>query len=766
MNYGKLRDFSAEGNRIKVVFENSIVYITAVTDDIFNIFHGFKTERNRSFAIEGDKQKKVNLIANMMGNHLAISTSKAVIYVYDEFKISVTRPDGTIICRDYGGERVAQGAAIISEEAAKQARMEGHVITDGITHHNIEVIKRMEGDEYFYGLGDKYSFLNKRGYEFEMWNSDIPDPHYESMKSLYKSIPFFIVHRAKVDYGIFFDNHHRTQFDFAKENSDYFYFSADDGNLDYYIICGDSIADVIGGYTYLTGTTPLPQIWALGYHQSRWSYENAEELVSVARNMRGNGIPCDVIHCDIDYMDGFKVFTWGEKQFPEHKEMLDELKKHGFKIVTIIDPGVKKEKGYPVYDEGMEKDYFIHNPDGSVYENAVWPGDSVFPDFGRMAVRNWWADNLKGMVDDGVAGIWNDMNEPASFKGEIAQDVVFYDEERETTHAEMHNVYGSLMSKATYEGIKRYSGKRPFVITRACYSGAQKYTTGWTGDNQSHWSHLRYSVAQLCSLGMSGMAFIGTDVGGFGADCTPELLCRWTQVGCFTPLFRNHSAKGTRHQEPWAFDERTMEICRKYIRLRYRLIPYIYDCFKVAETQGLPVMRPLVLNFEKDKNTLEINDQFMVGDWIMVAPILDQGRTSRDVYLPRGCDWYDFNTGERFSGGIRVLKEAPLDVCPIYIRSGAIIPMWPVMNYVGEKEVDCLEIMTCGSGGEYIHYQDNGEDYAYLNGEYNLYKFTKSGEHLTIDMVQSGYAKHYNYFKTGLNGKTVKVKFTGHKLSL
>ena len=487
--------------------------------------------------------------------------------------------------------------------------------------------------------------------------------------------------------------------------------------------------------------------------------------MSVAVSMRKNDIPCDVLYCDIDYMDNFKVFTWGEKQYPNHREMIDVLNKHGFKVVTIIDPGVKKEEGYSIYDEGVKNDFFVHDTQGRIYENVVWPGDAVFPDFGRRAVRNWWADNQRIMTDDGVAGIWNDMNEPASFRGEIPDDVVFCDEERRTTHAEMHNVYGSLMSKATYEGLKRQTGKRPFVITRACYSGAQKYTTAWTGDNQSHWSHLRYSIAQMCSLGLSGMAFIGSDVGGFGSDCTPELLCRWTQLGCFTPLFRNHAAKGTRHQEPWAFDKYTLDICRKYIRLRYKLLPYIYDCFHETENTGLPVFRPLVVEFQNDKNVYEINDQFMVGQWLMVAPIVDQGKVSRDVYLPKNCNWYDFHTGQRFPGGTRILREAPLDTCPIYVREGAVLPMWPVMNYVGEKKVDCLELMVYGGDGEYLHYQDNGTDYAYREGEYNVYRFVSKRGCLSVEQIKSGYDEKYERFKINLSGKMFNIKFTGRRIN-
>ena len=314
MNFGKIKSFNTEGSRVEIIFENAACYITAVTEDIINVFSPFKPECTHSFAIEGDKSKGVNVIATMVGSYIIISTSKLAIYVYDNFQTQIMTSDGTLICRDYKGVREAQGAAIISQEAIEQARMEGHAMSDGIARHRIEVLKCMEGDEYFYGLGDKYSFLNKKGYEFEMWNSDIPDPHYESMRSLYKSIPFMIVHRENVDYGIFFDNHHRTQFDLGKENTGYYSFSADDGDLNYYLISGDSIKSVVSGYTYLTGTTPLPQLWTLGYQQCRWSYETRDELMSVAVSMRKNDIPCDVLYCDIDYMDNFKVFTWGEKQ--------------------------------------------------------------------------------------------------------------------------------------------------------------------------------------------------------------------------------------------------------------------------------------------------------------------------------------------------------------------------------------------------------------------------------------------------------------------
>jgi alpha-glucosidase len=283
------------------------------------------------------------------------------------------------------------------------------------------------------------------------------------------------------------------------------------------------------------------------------------------------------------------------------------------------------------------------------------------------------------------------------------------------------------MAKANYEGIRKFDQRRPFIITRACYSGSQKYATAWTGDNHSIWAHLQMAVPQLCNLGLSGMAFVGTDVGGFGSDCTPELLCRWTQVGCFSPLFRNHSAKSTRRQEPWAFNEETLSIVRKYIKLRYRLLPYLYDLFRAGEETGLPVMRPLVMEYQQDEKVREINDQFLFGSNIMAAPVVNQGQKVRAVYLPQGS-WIDYWTKEVIQGGTYILKEAPLDTCPIYIKAGSILPNYPDISYVGEKDITELTLDVYPGAGEYRHFQDNGEDYDYRKGIYNEYCFSVNQE--------------------------------------
>jgi alpha-glucosidase len=457
-------------------------------------------------------------------------------------------------------------------------------------------------------------------------------------------------------------------------------------------------------------------------------------------------------------MDGYRVFTWDNKKFNDPKQTLTMLKDRGYKVVTIIDPGVKKDKGYKIYDEGIKNNYFATDKDGIPYVNKVWPGDSLYPNFANEKVRKWWGGNQEIIMRYGVAGIWNDMNEPASFNGPLPDDVFFDNDGVISDHKEIHNTYGHFMSKATYEGIRDYTKKRPFVITRACYAGTQKYSTVWTGDNQSSWEHLRMSLPMLMNLGLSGMIFCGADIGGFSFDCTGELLSRWVQVGAFTPLFRNHSRDYTRDQEPWAFDELTEEINRKYIKLRYRLIPYLYDLMWNAESTGLPVVRPLFLNYQQDENTYEINDEFLCGENILVAPMVEQGKIARVIYLPKGDCWIDYWTKETFEGGQYIIKKASLDVCPIYIKAGSIIPNYQAQNYIGEIEIKelVLDIYPSANNEEssYINYQDDGESFEYRKGAFNLYKFDLQCSDNSISLklnYKKGYERMYECFKVKIN---------------
>ena len=746
----KIQDNTAEliyenGSLFVTIFENNIVHVAQKPGiESVAIEEGFIPKAATPDVTCKDTSDAKGTAAEAGVSDAAvkavISARDITVNVKDNEKLDIYYK-GKLVLSDY--EKARKKSEKNPYEDLAIAELEGHTVgkdeekTDAVT-----IIKKLGKDDAIYGLGDKPGCLNKRGYSYVNWNTDDPAPHVDSFKSLYKSIPFFIVLGDEYCYGIFADNTYKTTFDFGYENTDYYFVEHEKGELDYYFMPGNDMAEVVGLYTSLTGTTPLYQRWIYGSHQSRWGYYTQDEVLDIADKFRELDIPCDVIHMDIDYMNGYRVFTFDDKKFPDVKGLSEKLADRGVKLISIIDPGVKKDEDYFMYKEGMEMDAFAHDTDGSVYENAVWPGTSVFPDFTKQSVRSWWGDKTKILLEHGISGIWNDMNEPASFNGPLPDDVVFTEEDEITNHKWMHNVYGHNMSKATYQGLRRLSDKRPFVITRACYSGTQKYATVWTGDNNSLWTHLRMAIPQLCNLGMSGYPFAGTDIGGFGSDTTGELLVRWYQVGCFSTLFRNHSAMGTRRQEPWLFGKEKLDIIRKYVELRYELIPYFYDLFHEHLSTGLPVMRPLVLEYEKDINTHNMNDEFMIGSQLLAAPVVEQGATKRMVYLPAG-EWVDYWTKEHIAGGQYIIRDAPLDTCPIYVKAGTILPKYPVEAYIGTKEQKKLILEVYAGDGEYEHYQDDGLDFAYEQGAYNLYRFSHTGNgELEEKLLHEGYPKY------------------------
>lgn len=730
---------------VSSLFSNQPLQIDGIASNILRIH----SRTSPSFALEEAPIPTGNLSVSCENNTLSVSTDKLTLKLDEQLHSSIYNKNGQLLCADYTGS--VKETESLSDLELEQMIQEGHVVHRDDDTCKFMLYKQLFGEDVFYGLGDKTGFLNKKGYDYTMWNSDNPDPQVENptFKAMYKSIPFFIHLRPDCVYGIFFDNHYKTFFDMGYSSEKYYSFGAADGDLDYYFIYGETVSEIITAYTSLTGRSPLPQIWTLGYHQSRWSYASAQEVLELAKNFRKYDIPCDAIHLDIDYMDDFKVFTSDKEKFPNLKELSTTLSQMGIKLITIIDPGTKAEKGYYLYDEGIEKGYFAKDHEGNVYHNVVWPGDSVFPDYTSSKVRQWWGRQTPKLFSQGIRGIWNDMNEPASFQGPLPDDVVFPGDDNPRPHKEVHNIYGHLMAKATYEGIKEQDKKRPFVITRACYSGSQKYTTAWTGDNQSLWAHLKMSIPQLLNLGMSGMPLIGTDIGGFGSNTTPELLSRWIEASCFAPLFRNHSAKYTRRQEPWQFDQETLEINKKYIKLHYKFLPYLYDlCYEESLT-GLPILRPLVMHYQNDKTTWECNDEYLVGSAILVAPVTDQGAKARMVYLPEGI-WVDYWTGERIPGGRYILREAPLDLCPMYIKADSLLPAWEDTHFIPEEGMNKLILeyypsnTSNGISCSYTHYQDNGIDFAHENREYNLYQFSVQTEgQLSTSFLHNGYQKKY-----------------------
>ncbi|MGL5383851.1 MAG: TIM-barrel domain-containing protein, partial [Culicoidibacterales bacterium] len=713
MNYGEIIGFEQHEQLVVIRFEHEVLHVECLMPEVVHINAGERDLRVDSFAVIEQPLSAVQVLVRVESDCLLLETKALHVRIFPGGFIDFYDHTGVLLCADFRGQR----DGFLRPGINHGAEAEGHCVAQAALPHAIEVVKTMQGDEHFYGLGDKTGFLNKRGYAYEMWNTDDPTPHVESHKALYKSVPFMLTLRDVGAFGLFFDNTFKTYFDLGKENRDYYYFGADQGRLNYYFIAGPLLTDVVQRYTQLTGRAPLPQLWTLGYHQSRWSYENADRVQALVAKFRAYEIPLDCVHLDIDYMDAFKVFTWDHTRFPQPAQMVTAVGEQGVKVVTIIDPAIKKEQGYFAFDEGVAKQYFAKDKDGLVYINKVWPGAAAFPDFSSQAVRTWWSEQLTNHVACGLAGIWNDMNEPASFEGELPLDVQFQNDGRPTTHAEIHNVYGHLMSQATYEGLKAATNKRPFVITRGAYAGSQRYTTFWTGDNHSFWEHLRLAIPQQLNLGLSGFALVGTDVGGFGSDTTAELLVRWSQVGAFSPLFRNHSSVLTREQEPFAFDEATLSHVRAAIQLRYRLLPYFYDLLWSMQTTGLPLLRPLVLHYQTDPNVQQLSTQFLLGEALLVAPVIEQGMRERLVYLPAGT-WYDYWQGTKVTGGQSLIAQADLGTIPMYVKAGSIIPHYPVQNYVGEQVIEQLTLLVYPGFGQYCHYEDDGESFNYQTGLY------------------------------------------------
>ncbi len=651
----------------------------------------------------------------------------------DNLTVSIVDPDGTILSEDAG-------------VAVKERKIE----------------KKKLWETGIFGNGEKYGWLNQLAQKHANYNTDIlfqVPVHHPLLEEMHTAIPFYIGAAPERAYGIYFDNSFRTEFDFAKSDPRVISFRADGGCLDYYFIYGRKVSEVVQGYCKLTGTLPLPGKQVLGYHQSRYSYETRDEVLAVAENMRRHEIPCDVLYLDIHYLEAYKVFTVDRERFSDFKGLIGKLKEMGFAVVVIVNPGVKIEEGYAVYEQGKQKGYFVTRPDGRLYEGAVWPGPAVFPDYLRSEVRQWWGEFYRELLDCGVGGIWNDMNEPSNFidaGGTLPDDTVHRtDDGREVAHKEAHNLYGMLQTQATREALEKFQpDQRGFVLTRAAFAGSQRYAALWTGDNASIWEHLESSIPMLLNLGLSGITFSGADVGGYRGDCSGELLIRWTQLGAFYPYFRNHTEFGTARQEPWEHGPEVLDIVRRYIRLRYRFLTCFYSLMRESSLTGQPVIRPLFYHFQEDLNTYHINDQFLLGDGVMVCPVLRPGAGHRLVYLPEGT-WYNYWTNQKLAGGRHLVAEAPLDTLPIYIRAGTILPQdeTPSFGRGGERaktlDVHCYK----GAEGSFKLYFDDGLSGNYQRGEYSEVEVT----------ISAGPADHGTRFVVLKDGYPIpEIKLISH----
>jgi alpha-glucosidase len=620
-----------------------------------------------------------------------------------------------------------------------------------------KITKHKTDEDHFFGLGDKTGPLDRVGEDFTMWNTDSWGAQ-ESTDPIYKSIPFFLEMHSGRTIGVLLDNTYRTFFDFGRERTDRYTFSAPAGPLDYYVLYGPEPKQVVESYAWLTGPTPLPPLWALGFQQSRYSYFPRAQLEEVAARLRADKIPSDALYLDIDYQYKNRPFTVDTQAFPDFPGLIKQMTAEHFHTVLITDLHIADlpNQGYAPYDSGEAGDHFVKE-NGKDYVGPVWPGPSVFPDFTQQQTRQWWGTLYKDFVADGVAGFWNDMNEPAVFRypsKTMPDDVVHRIDEpgfatRTAMHPEIHNIYGMQNSRATWDGMLTLRpNDRPFVLTRASYAGGQRYAATWTGDNLATWAALRQTTPQLLNLGLSGFAFSGADVGGFGGSPSPDLLTKWIMLAAFQPLDRDHASKGTRPHEVWVDGPVHEAIRKRYIEERYRLMPYLYTTAEETSRTGLPITRPLFLEFPHatlDNHPLDDDGagEFMFGPSILVAasPLPDD-IAAYEVHLPPVI-WYDYWTGARLDRrapvGSRDLElRGPLDQdpkalpnvmadpklgdLPVYVRAGAIIPMQPLVQYTGETPDGPLTLRVFPSaagdpcGGDL--YTDDGHTYDFRKGAY------------------------------------------------
>ena len=689
-------------------------------------------------------------------------------------RLRFTLPDGRVLLDDTAGH----GWASVEDEAAP-----------GGTRTEVRCWKALDASTRFFGMGDKTFELDRRGRRLTFWNADTY-AYAPEQDPIYKSIPFTLGLTRAADrdgatawtgWGLFTDNTYRSTWDLGSEApAEDWWFGSEDGELRYYVFAGPDLKTPLRRYCDLTGHKPMPALWSLGYHQSRWNYHDSGYVRWIAHEFRRRGLPLDCIHLDIGHMDGYRVFTFDDDAFGDIDRLNADLDELGVRSVVIVDPGVKVDPDYFAYQEGTRRRLFCENPDGTDFTDTVWPGDVHWPDFSKVEARRWWGETHRRYLDRGVTGFWNDMNEPAILGGrDFPPEVVFaYDDRRgePTDHREAHNVYGLLMGKATWEGLRDVRpDERPFLLTRACFSGSQRYAAAWTGDNVSTWEHLRLSL-QICqSLSASGMAFCGPDIGGFAGTPEGELFARWMQAAVGFPFMRTHySHEASDEQEPWSFGDEVEAVSREAMVLRYQLLPYLYTSFAACTECAEPPMRACVLEHPGDARFHRGADfQFFLGSDLLMAPVVEAGARTREVHFPDvPGGWYAYESGERHAAGSTATVEAPLRVLPLFARAGSVVPTHPPTLHTREA-VDTLHLRVYPGTGRSSSYHDDGISYAFEQGAAMHLHFDQATADgvTTIDVGREGsFDLPYRHFEwrvpTTALGGTPDVQADGRTLAV
>ena len=613
----------------------------------------------------------------------------------------------------------------------------------------------MEDSDRVYGLGENVRGINKRGWIYESKCSDDPH-HHEDTRALYGAHNFLVVD-GKEQFGVFFDYPGIITFDVGYTRRNEIRITASDWNLDVYVITGENVKDIVKQFRHMIGRSYVVPMWAFGYGQSRWGYKNEDDVREVVKKYRELEIPLDSVYLDIDYMERYKDFTLNDEAFPDFAKFNEEMKEQNIHLVPIIDAGVKQEEGYSVYEEGLEKGYFCRKEDGAPFVAAVWPGKALFPDMLNKEARDWFGDQYKFLLDQGVEGFWNDMNEPAIFytedrlnqvmeqlgeyKGKNLDLELFWEftglvnglsnnvddytkfyhnmNGKMVRHDRVHNLFGYNMTRAAGEAFERLEpDKRILMFSRSSYIGMHRYGGIWMGDNRSWWSHILLNLRMLPSLNMCGFLYTGADLGGFGSDTTEDLLMRWLELGIFTPLMRNHAARGTREQEAYQFED--MDGFRHIIGMRYKLLPYLYSEYMKAVLRDEMMFRPLAFDYPKDARAVRVEDQLLLGDGLMIAPVYEQNAEGRYVYLPERMKMVRFKKDgsceeEILEAGDHYVDVALTDVV-VFVRPDHLIPMSKGGQCVADVDFEDLQYLSfVENEAVYEYYHDDGYEKDYEN---------------------------------------------------
>ncbi|MEB3178279.1 MAG: glycoside hydrolase family 31 protein [Nostocaceae cyanobacterium] len=634
----------------------------------------------------------------------------------------------------------------------RPAKLSQQIKGDGWVHQ-----AQLRTEEHIYGLGERAAPLNLRTppnaqgetRSYRMWNYDAGGKYGPGTDPLYLCIPMYLGLHSTGSYLIFYENSYPATFSFTDTATAEF----EGGALRYYFTTG-SPAQLLERYTELTGRPPLPPRWAFGYHQSRWGYETEAAVREAAQGFLTHDLPLSAIHLDIDCQDGFRAFTIDPDRFPKLREFTQQLAAKGVRLITIINPGVKANRQHKLFQEGRSQDVFCKLPNGEPVIAPVWPGLCAFPDFTKPLARHWWSRQYEYLLDLGITGFWHDMNEPGVFVlwGDPSlpqRSTKHYLEGRGGDHREAHNFYGLLQAEAAYEALCEYQPqRRPFIVSRSGWAGLQRYAWTWTGDIETSWAGLRQTVPTVLNLGLSGIPYSGPDIGGFKGNPSAELYLRWFQMACFLPFCRTHSANNVKPRTPWGFGEPTLSIVRDFLRLRYRLMPYFYTLAWKATQTGYPLVCPLFWADSEDTNLWSVEDAFLLGDALLVCPIVEPGATSRSVILPRG-HWYNFWNDALLEGAKEVNLEAPQHQIPLLVKAGSILPMeeeqklvlhlYPPVNGTCEGQV----------------YSDAGDGFG--ESRLDCFLLTRDGESLELTCQQQGeYTFPYQSLQIHLHGVELK----------